>query len=212
MNLTGFQTALKRYGFDDGDPLTVWINAAIQEFLSEAEWPFLEAESLAIPLAAGNNTVVVPSDFGKVITLKDVTGVTVLGGEEKELEYWDRRKWDREVLNDRTLGVPEVFTLFSTNIVRVWPGAQQDRTMDLLYQKTLTDLANPGDIPAFPTKFHYIPVFRAAAIALMAENEEERSQTAQAEYDNGVLKVMSHYEMRELGDFATTQDTQGYSG
>ena len=70
MNLLALRTALKRYGFDDSDPLDQWINASYQEMGEAVDWTFMEVMT-TVPTILGSNTIAFPADFRKIISLRD---------------------------------------------------------------------------------------------------------------------------------------------
>jgi hypothetical protein len=204
VDLTAFQTALKRYGFDDTDPLTLWINAAMHDFEKEADWPFLETLT-TVNIIAGASTIVVPADFSRVIYFKDATN-------NSPLEYWDIRKFEREIGNHTSAGTPSVFSLVGMETFVLWPVAEAAVSYRLLYQKKLTDLAAGGDIPGVPVRHHYTILLKAAAIGLQAENEEDRAQTALGEYGSALAADLRVYGARQLGEPDQVEDIQGYAG
>lgn len=206
MNLGELKTAVKRFGFDDSDPLASWINAAVHDFEKASDWPFLEALS-EIAIAVGATTFAVPADFSKAVYLRDKTN-------KDPLEYWDIRRFEREIDDPASTGKPSVFTLVGMETAILWPVADTAATLRLLYMKDLGDMVGDADTPGnglIPTKHHWTIVQRAVAIALQAENEEERAQTAMAEYATSLNADISLYDMRYLGEPDQVQDTQAYA-
>lgn len=207
MDVTRFSELLSRYGFDETDPLLEWINAGLFEVMNEAEWPFLRAVGAGIVVPAVNQVVTVPADFGKPIMLTDVTD----GSARFDLEYIDPRRYLREVSTTSVLGVPSLYTILGDEL-KLWPASSVPRTVNLFYMKDVAELVNPGDSPTWlPDRWHYSPcVYAMAHIALMAENEEERAQTALAEQNAGIERMLNYYGMDQLGTAETVADVQGY--
>jgi hypothetical protein len=80
-----------------------------------------------------------------------------------------------------------------------------------VYEKEPAELIGDTATPTeLATRFHWVIVFRAAAIALMAENEEERAETAMQEYATGMDRIVNAYSKRQTGRFTTVLDSQGY--
>jgi hypothetical protein len=203
VNLGEIKTALKRYGFDDTDPLTLWINAAMHEFEDAYPWPWLERE-VFLALLVGEREVLVPSDFYKLISLKwkerDSRPV-YLGIDEFE-----------EAITDRTITgpLPSVFTMVGMERILVWPTASENLDIEFIYRKELPDLVDDDDIPGIPTRHHYGLVAGAASYALQAENEEERSQTAQGLWQAVIDRAIARYGTRQEQGTDSVRDEAGY--
>lgn len=206
MTLTELQTALKRYGFDDSDPLTTWLNAALHDYEDAYSWPFLDVEVENIAVAAGVESLTVPADFFKPITLSDITEST----NERKLTPRTRQWWEENIGNKATQGSPENYTQIGLSTVQLWPVPDKTRTFRLVYQKQLTDLSAGTDVPGIPLRHHYYLVLRAASIGLMAENEEDRARTAQLEYEGLLDRAITKYTTRQLDEFQTVQDAMDY--
>jgi hypothetical protein len=210
LNLTDLRQALKRYGFDDSDPLDTWINAALHQIESRADWRFLQMTASGIAITTGQNVVTAPSDFLRPYKLRDTTEETGSGGVGYDLEYWNPSRFDREVENEHYLGKPEVFTVWNNNIL-IWPVADTSRTFSLYYQRFLADLVNETDEPAIPLKFHYNIVLGAAYIALQAENEEDRAETAQGQFESNMADMVASYDSAQIGEPEQVEDVMDYA-
>lgn len=205
MNLGELKTALKRFGFDDSDPLALWINAAMHDLESETDWPWLEGLD-EIAISAGESDITVPSDFFKVIYLRDATN-------KKPWDYYDMRRFEREIVDPTTTGKPYIFTVMGFETINFYPVADSALTARLLYLKDLGDMTDDAHTPGtgiVPLKLHYAIVLKAASMALAAENEEERAQYALNEYGATIAAVMRSYDLKQLGEPEAVEDTQGY--
>lgn len=203
------KVALKRYGFDDSDPLATWLNAALHEFESTADWVWLEEGPVVSSVAAGINTLALPGDAFKVITLRDVDHNT-------KITYWNRHKFTREIQNQADQGQVEVYTLLNTTVLQLWRVPAVATNFEVVYQGLCPDMAIDADVPGtagtpFPRFCHYPIVMRAASIALQAENEEDRAKTAQSEYERGLMTCLGKNNERELDEPETVEDAQGYA-
>lgn len=210
MLVSDLKVALRRYGFDTDDPLLVWINAGYHLLELEYSWPFLEAELNSIPLSTGINTIVAPSDFGRMIKLRDVTDESTQGT-GTDLRWTERREWERDIDSAQSSGIPEAFSLLGDATIRIWPVPDSDRLLNMLYQKSLPDLADDDETPLMPNAFHYGIVQAAAFIALQAESEEDRAKTAQAQYEATVSKLMMRYNPRQVGEVQGVADVMDYT-
>lgn len=202
------KAALKRYGFDDSDPLATWLNAALHEFESTADWVWLEEGPTVSSVVAGANTLALPGDAYKIITLRDVD-------HNCKIKYWNRHKFTRNIQNQADAGQIEVYTLLNTTVLQFWRTPIVPTNLEVVYQALCPDMSGDSDVPGtgvtpFPVFCHYPIVMRAASIALQAENEEDRAKTAQSEYERGLMTCLGKNNERELDEPETVEDTQGY--
>lgn len=204
MDVAAAKTALKRFGFDDTDPLLTWLNEGLHQFEMAANWPFLQKRSAAIAVAVGVNAIAVPSDFGKVISLRDQT-------KDNKLSPKTWQWFDREISDPDESGAPEYYFLLDVGTLTVWRVPDVATSFSLVYQEALADLVDPGSIP-IPERHHYAIVLGAAYVGLMAENEENRAETAQSEFEAAIVRGIEYYGDENLDEFMTVQDTQGYGG
>lgn len=206
--LEEMKTALKRFGFDDSDPLNTWLNFAMHDLEDSFDWPWLESRISDIVMPSGSNTVTLPPECLKIIFIKDLTN-------QRKLEYYDRHKFAREIVDPTEVGFPEVYTLVTTSEVQIYRVLQEVTEFEVQMQLMTADLVNPSDEPRtgvnnWPSSCGYLIVTRAAALALQAENEEERAKNALEQYQNSLLKLMAKFGERELDEPTTVQDVQGY--
>lgn len=205
MRLAELQVALKRYGFNDTDPLTSWLNASLHEFEDSFRWPFLEA---ATTIRASANTATIstetlPSVFRRVIILKNLTNGS-------KLRFFPLIRFERQIPEPSEPGNAEIYTLLELNEITVWPIPQVPTEYRLVYHRSIPDLVTSEDVPSIPAQYHYTIVRGAAYIALQAENEEERAQTAGAGFQSDVNRAINFYSSHEDDELQTVEDVQGY--
>lgn len=204
------ETALQRYGFDTSDPLAVWLNAAVHDIEAMYDWPFFEEGAYQFVAQAGVQEIALPADFLKVITLWD-------SDHQCKLQRWDYHKFKRDIQSPLDQGSPEIYTILNLNQIILWRVPLTNTNFELVYQATTADMVNPTDVPtsagiAWPNIMHYPIVVRAAATALMAENEEDRAKSALDEFQRMILNCMGKFSERELDEPLTVEDAQGYAG
>jgi hypothetical protein len=186
VKLSELETALKRYGFDDEDPLSTWLNAAKNEIVDEHDWPFLISRTTVV-LPALTNTLPSLTNFFKVISIRDQeTG-------RPKLEYYEPTRYEREIDDFAVSGIPRIYTTFDGSSIEAWPRPDVDRSLRVVFHTLVPDMSGPDDVPGLPLGLHYAIVQRAASIALQAENEEERAQTAQSEYATALDRAIRKY-------------------
>jgi hypothetical protein len=205
MDRTTAQTLLKRYGFDNSDPLNSWLDEG-QEMVEDAhDWPFLQFVA-TINAVAGASTLVLPSDFFKVQSIRDVTH----GG---KLAYMDIEGFEREVDDPTVPGKPYLYTVTGTQTIQLYPVLDSDTLFRVVYQRRLTlvsTLASDGTPLDGDAHFHYPVVLAAAFTALMAENEEKRAQTALGQFDNAVEQRWQKYSSVQIDEPEQVVDVMGY--
>jgi hypothetical protein len=209
MNFGQMQTALQRYGFDQTDPLAIWLNSAMHEVEGAFDWPWLWEGPINITIAAGANTITFPTDFVKIHSLKDLDHLA-------KIKFWNRHKFTRLIQDETDTGLIEIYTLIGLNQVQFWRVPVVQTRLMLIYQGSTPDMVNTTDVPItgaqnWPLMMHYPIVQRAASIALQAENEEERAKTAQDEFDRALLRCMAKFSQEQLDEPSTVEDAQGYS-
>jgi hypothetical protein len=208
MKVEELKTLLKRYGFDDEDPLLSWLNAAYHEIENAYEkWSWLEGEELK-ESAVGE--VVLASSIKRMIKLRDVTSELSTGGEGVDLEYMDRRKFMREFPNLLTTGEPEAFTIIGSSKLQVYPVPSSARQFRATFIKALPDLVGNAEEPLIPVSDHYTIVRGAAYLALESENEEERAATAQAQFESALDKMITNDSIRQIGEPGQVEDVMEY--
>ena len=209
MQFSDMQTMLMRYGFDSTDPLALWLNAAMHEFEISADWDILESTPEIIQLQAGVNIIPTPADFRRVIDIRDYDN-------NVKLRQWNRRRFDRDIMVQTDPGFAEIYMVIRNGNIQIWRVPTVATNFQLWYQATCPDLVNPTDVPGtayepFPVACQHAIVVRAAAMALMAENEEQRAQTAQKEYQDALVRCIgAHAGERTIDEPDTVQDTAGY--
>lgn len=204
MDLVSLREAVKRYGFDDSDPLDSWINAAYHDVESVTEWPFLEGFVPSTNTVAGSNVLSLPSDLGKIISIRETTTMV-------KLDFVSRRAFERDVADPTTPGKPTEYTLIGLETIQLYPVPDAIYSMSLYYAKELVDLTDAAPALGIPSRLHYAVALSAVRYGLMAESEEERAHEAESLYNDALGRAMSYYGLRELDEPHTVVDTAGYS-
>lgn len=207
MTRTQAQTLLKRYGFDNSDPLNDWLDEGQTMFEDSHDWPFLQQTATINP-AAGASTLVFPSDFFKIHSVRDMTNQT-------KLQVMDHHTFDRDVTDPTDTGQARNYIIIGTNVIQLWPVLDSAVTFRVIYQRELTDisaLAGDGSNLDGPARTHYPMVLAAAYTALMAENEEERATTALQQFQSAVDTRWRKYSTVDSDEPRQVQDVMGYFG
>jgi hypothetical protein len=207
VQVSELKTALRRYGFDESDPLLTWLNAAYLNWVLAAyNWPFLEAAPYSMVASSGVATLVLPANADRIVTVKEQTHGEVL-------KYYERTKFEREIADHTVTGTPRYFTVTGLTGVELWPVPDISTNLRIVYLESRNELVDDSDVPDCPANLHYAIVQAAAAIALQAENEEERAQTAEEQANNSINRVWSKYAgARTKGEDGTVTDAMGYGG
>jgi hypothetical protein len=200
------KTALKRYGFSDTDPLLTWLNAGMREFEAAHDWSFL-MNLIQVSSAIGNAGLTVSPVMFKVESIKSVTtGV--------KLKYLAWLEFESGIEDPTEQGTPRFYTVIgpsTSSTIQLYPVPDTVEDYRVLFQQSLTDMANDGDPMPGPSRIHYPIVLAAAYIALQAENEEERSVTALTQFERSVDRLWTKYNKSELDEPQQVEDVMGYS-
>lgn len=210
LTLQEMETLLKRFGFDDGDPLAAWLNAAMHDLEDDSDWPWLQASVVSIVVTPGERILPLPEDALKVFFVRDATN-------KRKIEYFNRHKFAREIQDPTELGQAECYTLVNTNLIQLWRGVEQETTFEVFYQALTPNLVAPSDQPVtaenlWPPNTCFPIVLRAAQIALQSENEEERAKAAGDQYEKSLERLRKKFAEQELDEPDTVQDVMGYGG
>jgi hypothetical protein len=205
------KTALKRYGFDDSDPLLTWINAARAQIIDEHDWTWTNQFAVGMMLAAGDYTISLPNDSYAIETVVVRSSTSVRKLIHKDYQSFVDNYADQTLTNPST-GMPQFYSVYSGGQVIVWPTPDVDYSVDISYRMNFNSLVDDTDDLGIPSSLHYAVVLGAAYIALQAENEEERAQTAQAQFESRVSAAWLRDSRSATGLDSSDQveDTQGY--
>jgi hypothetical protein len=197
------RTALKRFGFDDNDPIISWLNEGMHQFEDAHDWPFLQLVT-TVATAIGDSTLVLPGPLHKVQSIRDVTS-------KNKLDYITVSEFERTISDPTVRGQPLQYTVTGTETVQFFPVTDLARSFRVVYQFELTDmvLAPDAAMPG-PTRIHYPIVQGAAMIALQAENEEDRAVTAKTEFEAAIDRLWTKYSTQEMDEPQQVTDVMGY--
>lgn len=198
-------TLLGRYGFDSSDPRNDWLNEG-QIMVEDAhDWPWLQVVA-SINASIGASTLTLPSDHFKIQSIRDMTN-------NRKLKNMDIEGFERDITDPTAAGIPSIYTITGTETVQLWPVCDVAITFRVVYQKELTlvsALASDATQLDGTSRLHYPVVLAAAFTGLMAENEEDRAQTALSQFDNAVEQRWQRYSGTDLDEPKQVVDVMGY--
>jgi hypothetical protein len=203
MNYDTMKKLLKRYGFDDSDPLLEWINVGINSVETYHDWPFLQSMQ-DLQIVAGTADLVVPADFSRVMTLRDMSS-------DLKLQHHELAWWEQNITQPTTTGEPTDFVVWGGKNITVWPVPDTTTMLRLFYVRQIDEMDGGGtDVPDLPRALHYAVVQFAGAFALQMENEEDRAANAQAQAEAMCNRVWGKYSTSVSGESRRVVDTAGY--
>lgn len=180
--LSAMQTEVFARGFsylNDGSTgtarVTRWLNDAMHEIDSRADWPYL------------NTTVTgtAPLTITDLNTVESVTAVDLL----MTLAPADRRDL-RDWYADLTItGTPRNWYLTGGNVINVFP-ANTGITLTVDYWRNAPDLAAAGDTPLMPDQYRMAIVEYACAKAHLDAVNEASAQSCRQAGDQLVAQMM----------------------
>jgi hypothetical protein len=220
--LSTAKTLLKRYGFDNTDPVLEWLNAGLYEFCIAFDWPFMaRASTTVVPgLTAGLQSItylnLTPDQYA-VQMVRDTTN-------DVKLQYVEPTQFFRDYSGGTTpsTGGPTKYTITrggqeptvagsgETMKITLWPTSTVDLNIEVttaIFPSPMTDEATHLPVPEACC---YAVVTASAFIALQAENEEERAQTAQAQFQSRVASLINRYNPDTQDEPGQVSDVQGY--
>lgn len=194
MTLGTMKTALKRYGFDDSDPLTDWLNFGMHETVDFFPWSFLYGFSTSITVDTTTGLIEdLPADFGKVSYITDVGN----SSNRAKLQEKDPLWFEENVANPlSSASNPEIYVPYTDTQIGVYPIPSGTQSYRMRYIKTVADMDDDADVPGagtIPTGFHYLIVMRAAVEGLQAENEEDRAVVKFNEWEASLGRKIPKY-------------------
>lgn len=209
MNLGEMETLLKRYGFDETDPLKQWLNAAMHEIETDHDWIFLEGKLENVASTAGGKSISLQFEASKVISVRDLTN-------NLKLIAYDWWRFFREIEEPEAEGQPILYTTpQGSSFINLWPIPEGIYKFQVLSQLSAKDMAAAGDTPKagtteWPLSMHFAIVLKAAITALFAENEEERGEKLQKQFDQLMERLRRRFAQRTMDEPSSVTDVMGY--
>lgn len=110
------------------------IVAAIKFYEKKGRFWFLEENTTALTLSDTTNTVTLPTNFGKLISVRaNVNSVWVTDGKGLDgISYAELKQIDRDA---NLTGAPNKYALFGKTTLRFYPTADDDYSLDIDYIK-----------------------------------------------------------------------------
>jgi hypothetical protein len=218
------KTALKRFGFDDTDPLVSWLNAAMWEFETEYNWTFTDRfAQVTVPDPApgsADNVLFLPSDYTRLISCRCISPVV-----EPALTVITVKDYVTLIEGETfgTSGTPGT----PTHIVATGPTGNQggaryatviypasDTTRIFLLEYRGNGPAMVGDVDTpllVPDEFHYDGIVEGAAVkGYSTDNAEDKMASHKDVYDRAVSRAVGLYLSKAEGAFDQVRDAQDY--
>lgn len=200
MNLTALQARCAfRYRdtgnhFVQADDWTEYLNDVYMDVVAaDPLWPFLEAQTTSLSVAAGTGTVSLPTDVWRVTSVYNATDKIPLAPIPGRSEY---RHWFPNPASSP--GIPLWYRLRGSTL-EVYPYASATTTLYADIASPPPLLATGSDEPVFPEQYHRILV--AGALARAYEDDDRESGIQQARYE----RLLQDMKMDLLGP-----RTEGY--
>jgi hypothetical protein len=197
---------LKRYGFDNSDPLNDWLDEGQIMTQDAHDWPFLQIIDSTIASAVGNPTLVLPSSFFKIQSIRNMT-------HQRKLKNVDISGFERDIDDPTQLGLPSIYTVWGVSNLQLYPVPDAIDSYRVVYQRDVTpvsQLAGDGTNLDLPHNICYPVVLCAAYVGLMAENEEDRAQAALGQFDQAVEQRWQRFSTTDLDEPKQVVDIMGY--
>jgi hypothetical protein len=176
MNLQEIIDEIKRYGFGDLDyneaAIKVAVNAAYGEVQSEGAFPFTEAGPSTVTLTDLQNGVArrsltdIDARFNKVRTVSH---------NQTKLRYLEPDEFFQLRISDSATSGPLYYTIWNGQL-QVWKLNSVDGvSLQMYYHRTFPDLSISTDVPAMPSRYHYLLVIGALKRMYSATDEDDKA-------------------------------------
>lgn len=150
------------------------INQAIFQIDAEGRWPWLEATQL-VPLVAGQSSYSLPADFDSTRSVL----LNTVG--QASVALYEVASSVALAQNTASTGQPVAFAISQGSIILLPTPDSSAYSLTHLYYRTSTELVDDADEPLIHDQYH--PAVVAAAAALVATREEQRSIKEAADLD-----------------------------
>lgn len=146
-----------------------WVNDAWEDIQHDQDdWAFRESSG-DISVATGTRDVVVDDAIDDYETLRMSTAdwvgqhiVALVGGHPQVVIYVRWEDWRGGMYDQSTAtGIPGVFTVMPSGVLRLWPTTDQPVTLRLSYQRVAQELQADADVPSMPARYHTAIVWKA---------------------------------------------------
>jgi len=199
VNLTTLRTEIQERAADSSLTSTVmdrWINMAIKQWATRADWPSNTEQDSTIPTVAGTVEYSLPSDFKKMISVR-VGSSEVDGDEFTFIEYKDKNistqgMWYYLNPDDATVGLI--------------PTPASVETVYLKYYEIPADLTVVTEEPPFPANYHELVIFFALKKYWEVNDDFEKSRYYDVEFEEMIDKMKLDLKVRATGQLKRIKD------
>jgi hypothetical protein len=202
VNVGQIKTSVKRFGFEDTDPLLDWINEANAQFVEAFDWPWLKKTLFGF-LTPGTNTLpILPP-----LSAMPISVVIGVNNSSVPLSYKSFTEFATTTLFT-DLGVPRFWTKMSDTQFFVAPIPDQDYGYTMYYTAAAETFTADTDIPLIPLRYHFALVRGAAAIGLDTENQEDRAATQQQRFQDIIDRALTYYSSEQRGSLGRIRNVR----
>jgi hypothetical protein len=207
MNVAALKTIVRRYGFDDSDPLLTWLNEGMRIVEDERRWTFREkTASVVMPALGSLERASIASDLAKIRWVRSYP----TGFEDVKLSFREPMWLETEFGETETDVSGGTYWTWTNDSLFVFATPEVDLPLKVRYVSLKPELTSDSDVPGLPQPFHYCIALAAAMIALMAENEEDRAGTAQQQLASRLDTLAANWAEREADMPTGVSDVMGY--
>ncbi len=177
------QTEVLAHGFDSTAYLTrvkAWLNEGYKDIIRRFDLEAMSTSSTANTVA-GTDTITLPADFAKGISLED----TEL---DEDLAYASVKEIEQQ--DDSTRGRPRAYCIDGSTL-KIWPVPDAAYALKFRYHKSPTALSADADLAAIPADYHNLLVEYACSKAFRAEDDYEACKFWREEYERDIARMAS---------------------
>lgn len=182
-----------RFTNGNATQITRWINDRYAALWGTDEWTFKYAQTAVTATDGDNQLSGIPSDFGIALGVWRADGVP--------MRWVPPKAFEDLYTGSSSTGGPEFYTIIDQTIYVGPTSNETSSSYTLLYQRRLTPLVLPTDVPVIPPERHYLLVTGALAFGLMLNNDFTY-QFLQQGWQQGIDEMRREWLNDQRGDSA----------
>lgn len=196
--LTQYTTNLTAKGYDSvttAVPVTVAINAARREIVSQRPWSFLEIEVASLATVVGNPSVSLAAltDFAHPDSVR-----LSFGTDQYPIDFLDPQEFKDQQQSDGTVynSIPRYWTYFA-GALQFTPRPDKVYVVTFDYLKLAADLAAGGDVCIIPSLYQDVVGWWAAKHLAFRGRDQAGLTMAESQAQGGLQRMVRADKLRE---------------
>lgn len=158
--------------------VSFYVNAAFRDLATRI--PPVEMERIAVSsTSSGENSIFLPLDCERLLSLSLTTGVTGEGGQGlRQTNVWEI---DAQSMGTQT-GIPLMFLSYATWI-QLYPSPNSQYSLQLRYVARYSDITNLDSIPSVDTRYHPAGLFKTVELLALRKADAATANVFRQRYE-----------------------------